>query len=122
MLRTASRVVSSLHTSFLVVVIQSAPADEIRGIIDAAAADILRLSRIGAKGTGAIDHIPRHVRSDDSIRRDSALDPVLQGPEHIEIVRTRTTTAMVYAGRHEESGELQRILTESIDYVREFSY
>jgi hypothetical protein len=28
---------------------------------------------------------------------------------------------MVYAGRHEESGELQRILAESIDYVREFS-
>jgi hypothetical protein len=37
------------------------------------------------------------VRSDDSIGRDSALDPVLQGSEHIEVVRTRTTTAMVYA-------------------------
>jgi len=61
------------------------------------------------------------VRSDDSIGRDSLLDPVRQRREHIEIVRTRTTTAMVYAGRHEESGELQRILTESIDYVREFS-
>ena len=28
---------------------------------------------------------------------------------------------MVYAGRHEESGELQSILTESIDYVEEIS-
>src|SRR5439155_395549 len=76
------------NQSFLVVAIQSAPADEIRGIVDAAAADILRLARIGAKRTGAIDHSPRHVRSDDSIGCDSALDPVLQGPEHIEVVRT----------------------------------
>ncbi len=73
------------------------------------------------KGDGCDRHIPREVRSDDSIGRDSLLDPVRQRREHIEIVRTRTTTAMVYAGRHEESGELQRILTESIDYVREFS-
>src|SRR5262249_20823981 len=28
---------------------------------------------------------------------------------------------MVYAGYHEESGKLQRILTESIDYVEEIS-
>ncbi len=107
--------------SFLVVAIQGAPADEILGIIDAAAADILRLSWIGAKRTGAIDHIPRDVRSDDSIRRDSELDPVLQGREHIEVVRTRTTTAMLYAWRHKEPGELQRILTESIDRVEEVS-
>ena len=59
------------NQSFLVVAIQSAPADEIRGIIDAAAADVFRLPRIGAKGTSAIDHIPREVRGDDSIRRDS---------------------------------------------------
>ena len=73
------------YQSFLVVAIQTAPADEIRGIIDAAAADVLRLPRIGAKRTGAIDYIPREVRSDDSIGRDSALDPVLQGREHIEV-------------------------------------
>ena len=108
-----------LEQSFLVIAIQGAPADEIRGIIDAAAADILRLSRIRAEGTCAIYHIPREVRSDDSIGRDSSLHPVLQGPEHIEGVRTSATAAMMYARRHEESGELQRILTESIGHVEE---
>src|SRR2546426_12099001 len=72
-----------LTRSFFVVILVASAADEIRCVIDSTSAYVSRLLRIGAKRTGLINHVPCHVRCDDTVVTVYVLHTVLQRSTHL---------------------------------------
>ena len=94
-------------------------ADEVCGVVDAAAAAVARLLWIRTEG-------PRPPRpwgssgrsSDDAVGRDAALNPIDDGPEGVKFAGRRAEKAVPQAGHGEQLDELTRLIAgRSVDRV-----
>src|SRR5262249_52002941 len=77
-------------------------ADEVRGLVDAAAAGVGGDLRIRTQRTRAIDGAAGPMRRDDAYWRLALLDPLLDGARRVESVGSFAAAAMPHARRHEE--------------------
>src|SRR6185436_12307272 len=83
----------------------SSLAPEAGGLVDAAAARVLRDERVRAQRSRAINFSVQGVRRDDGGRRFPLLDPVLELRQHVELIRPRAAAAVMHAGYEIEARE-----------------
>src|SRR5579864_1748359 len=82
---------------------------EVRGLVDAARALVLRDLRIRTQRTGPIDLSSGGVRSDDGIRGLALLDPSLEEADLVECVGSFAAAAMGHAGREEHTDAIRSV-------------
>src|SRR5262249_13733310 len=78
-------------------------ANEVRRIVGAADALVLRKLRIRAQGPRHIYSIISDVISGQLLRRNSRFAPSLERAYEVDLIRSRTAAAVLHAGRHEEA-------------------
>src|SRR5215204_1623515 len=78
------------------------PARKAGGLVDAAAAFVDGDLRVGAERTRAIDSSAGRVRCLDLVRSFLRLDPLLQGGDHVERVRSLAAAAVPHSWGEKE--------------------